>query len=254
VAAIVAIVGACRFATCSDRRRWWWAALGVLAGIVLALTFSRGALLGLVAAGAILLATRSRRAAAAYVVAFAIFALVAVPLLIGARLSVSGGSVGALLENDVGRFDAWIAGIRMILAQPIFGHGFGAFRVLGERFGATDGLATAHNEFIGFWAEAGVVAAGGFAAIVIGIAAAALQRRPDPWALAALGALVVFVVASSFNVQGPFLSVTAPFWLVVAFGIARPGEEGPSPGGPSTDVETTSENPAVQDSGDRLKP
>jgi O-antigen ligase len=233
VAAIVAIVGACRFATCSDRRRWLWAGLGVLAATLLALSFSRGALLGLVVAGAVLIATRSRRIAAAYVGVLAILALVAVPILVGARLSVSGGSVAALLENDAGRVNAWLAGIRMIAAQPIFGHGFAAFPILGVRFGATDGLQTAHNELIGLWADAGIVAAGGFVAIIVGAAGAVLQRRADPWALAALGALVVFVVASSFNVQSPFLAVMAPLWVVVAFGVGRRLDEDglrPEPG------------------------
>jgi len=242
VAAIVAIVGACRFAACSDRRRWLWAALGVLAATVLALSFSRGALLGLAAAGAVLIATRSRRIAAAYVGTLAILALVAVPILVGARLSVSGGSVAALLENDAGRVNAWLAGIRMIAAQPIFGHGFAGFPILGVRFGATDGLQTAHNELIGLWADAGIVAAGGFVAMIAGAGAAALQRRADPWALAALGALVVFVVASSFNVQSPFLAVTAPLWLVVAFGIGR-----------RLDQDDRRAEPAVDGFGDRIR-
>ena len=223
IAAVVAIVGAVQFATCDLRRRWFWAALGVLGVVVLASTFSRGALLGLTAAGAVLIATRSRRLAAVYVGVIVIAAVVAIPMLVGARLSASGGSVTELSENDAGRIDAWLAGVRMIIAQPVFGHGFGAFRVLGERFGATDGLVTAHNEFIGLWAEAGIVAAAGSVAIVIGVVVASLQRRADSWGLTALGVIVVFTIASSFNVQTSFLAVTGPVWLIVAFGIARSG-------------------------------
>jgi hypothetical protein len=38
---------------------------------------------------------------------------------------------------------------------------------------------------------------------------------------ASLGAIVVFGVASSFNVQSPFLAVMGPVWIVSSFGIAR---------------------------------
>jgi O-antigen ligase len=226
VAAVAAVVGAC-LAVMDRRWRALSAASAAISTVVLALTFSRGAVLGLAIAGGAILATRSRRLAAAYAAVLVIAGIVLVPLLIGGRLGASGGSLGALMENDAGRIDAWLAGIRMILADPIFGQGFGAFRVLGEGFGATDGLHTAHNELIDLWAQAGVAAALGFAAIVGGTIAASLTRRRDAWAMAALGAIVVFVVASSFNVQSPFLAVTGPVWAIVAFGIARqvPGTE-----------------------------
>jgi O-antigen ligase len=226
VAAVGAIVGACQFFAWRGGRRWWWGAFAGSAAAALILSFSRGAILGLALAGLVILVGRSRRAAASYVGVLAAGALVLVPLLIGARLLGSGGTLAGLLENDAGRIDAWVAGIRMILAQPIFGHGFGAFSVLGASFGATDGLLTAHNEIIDLWAQAGVVAAGGFVAIGAGIVLAALSRGADPWARAAIGAIVAFVIASSFNVQSPFLAVTAPVWLIAAFGIARPREAG----------------------------
>jgi hypothetical protein len=40
--------------------------------------------------------------------------------------------------------------------------------------------------------------------------------------MAAFGSIVVFIVASSFNVQSMFLAVVGPVWLFVAYGIARP--------------------------------
>lgn len=229
VAAVGAVVGACLALATGGSRRWWWALFGVAAAAALVLTFGRGALLGLTLAGAALMATRSWRATAAYVGVVVIASVVLVPLLLGGRVAGSGGTLGALLENDAGRIDAWIAGIRMILAEPLFGHGFNAFASLGARYGATDGLETAHFELIDLWAQAGIFAAAGFVAIVLGLARAALDRRPDPWALAALGGLVVFVVATSFNVQSPFLAVMAPVWVVASYGVARSASSGATP-------------------------
>jgi O-antigen ligase len=235
VAGVVAIVGACQ-ALFTRNRRWLWAVLMALGAAALIASFSRGALLGLVVAGAVVLALRSRRVAARYVVAVGIVAIVAVPLFVWARLAGSGGSLDMLLANDQGRFDAWLAGVRMILAEPIFGHGFYAFRVLGESFGATDGLQTAHNEFIGLWAESGVVAFAAFIVAAAGIVGCALERRSDPWALVAIGALTLFLVATCFNLQSIYLAVVGPVWLVIAYGIARP--LAPAPVGSSDDRET----------------
>jgi O-antigen ligase len=232
VAAMAAVVAATQLGDGSSTRRALSGAVALLAGIVLLLTFSRGAILGLVAAGAALVAVRSRRAALVYVAVAAVAAVVVVPILVGARLAGSGGTVGGLLENDAGRLDAWLAGIRMIVKEPFLGQGFDAFAILGPPYGATDGLQTAHNELIDLWAQAGVLAAAGFVAIVAGLIRGALDRVPYPWAMATLGAVVVFVVASSFNVQSPFLAVTAPVWIVAGYGIARramPGEQTPNP-------------------------
>jgi len=110
----------------------------------------------------------------------------------------------------------------MIVAEPVFGQGFNAFAVLGPRYGATDGLATAHNELIDLWSSSGAGAAAGYLAIVAGAAAAGFPRRTDPWQLAAAAAVVAFFMASSFNVQSPFIAVTAPTWVVVGYGIGRP--------------------------------
>jgi O-antigen ligase len=221
VAGVMVIVGAC-LALMSSHRRWLPAALAVLSSVVLIISFSRGALLGLALAGGALLAIRSGRVAVVYLLAVLAIALLAVPVLIGARLTGAGGTLEVLLANDQGRFDAWTAGARMIVADPIFGHGFHSFAAIGESFGATDGLQTAHNEFIGLWAESGVLAFAGYLLTIAGIVIAAVERRADPWAMAAFGSIVVFIVASSFNVQSMFLAVVGPVWLFVAYGIARP--------------------------------
>jgi O-antigen ligase len=221
VAGVTVVLGAC-LALMGSHRRWLPAALVALSSVVLIISFSRGALLGLALAGGALLAIRSGRVAVVYVLAVLAIAVLAVPVLVGARLTGSGGTLEALLANDQGRFDAWAAGVRMIVAEPIFGHGFHSFAALGPSFGATDGLQTAHNEFIGLWAESGVLAFAGYLLTIAGVVRGAVERRGDAWAMAALGAIVVFVVASSFNVQSMFLAVVGPVWLVVAYGIARP--------------------------------
>jgi len=221
VAAVAVIVGGLE-ARAGGRWRWAWAAFGTLGLAALTLSYSRGALLGLLVAGGAILALRSRRAALIYAGVAIVAAVIAVPILVGARLAGSGGTLDILLSNDLGRFDAWLAGLRMIVAEPLFGHGYHSFATAGAAFGATDELATAHNEAIGLWAENGIVAFAGYVLLVVGCALAALERRGDAWAVAALGALIVFFVASSFNIQLMFLAVAGPVWLVVAYGIARP--------------------------------
>jgi O-antigen ligase len=222
VAAVAAILGASLAWGGRGAGRWGAVACAGLGVAAVLLSYSRGALLGLVLAGGALVAARSRRAAFGYIVVAGVAAVVLVPLLLASRLAGSGGTLGALFENDIGRFDAWLAGIRMIIARPIFGQGFNAFQVLGASYGATDGLQTAHFEFIDLWAQAGIAAAAGYAAIVVGTVRGALDRVADPWAMASLGAIVVFGVASSFNVQSPFLAVMGPVWIVSSFGIGRP--------------------------------
>ncbi len=221
VAAIMVVVGACQMLM-TDRWRWLWAALTVLSSVALLASFSRGALLGLALAVGALVAIRSRRVAAIYFVVVVIIAIVVVPLYVGARVAGSGGTLEILLENDRGRIDAWLAGIRMILDEPIFGHGFHSFRALGEGYGATDGLLTAHNEFIGLWAESGIAAIAAYVAIIAGVVGSAIRRKSESWAIVALGAITLFAVAGLFVDTLNFLGVTGVLWLVVAYGIARP--------------------------------
>ncbi len=221
VAGVLGIVGVCQALT-SDRWRWLWVAVTVLSTIVLIASFSRSALLGIAVAGAAVLVTRSRRLAARYVVAVTVAAVLVVPIFVGARLAGQSGTLEILLGNDQGRFDAWLAGIRMILVEPISGHGFHSFRMLGESYGATDGLRTAHNELIGLWAESGIVALLALLVTAGGIVATAVERRGDPWAMASIAVLTLFLVATSFNIQSKQLAVMGPVWLAIAYGIARP--------------------------------
>ena len=65
-----------------------WVALGLLALIALVPRLHRGALFGLVLAGGAVLALRSRRVALAYGIAVGALAILAVPILVGARLAV----------------------------------------------------------------------------------------------------------------------------------------------------------------------
>jgi O-antigen ligase len=227
VAAIMVVVGACQMLM-TDKWRWAWAGLTVLSSVAVLASFSRGALLGLALAVGALIAIRSRRIAVIYVVAVVVIAIVVVPLYVGARVAGSGGTLEILLENDRGRIDAWLAGIRMILEEPIFGHGFHSFRALGERYGASDGLLTAHNEFIGLWAESGVAAIAAYLAVIAGVVGCAIARKTDSWAIVALGAITLFAVAGFFVDTLNFLGVTGVLWLVVAYGIARPLAAAPS--------------------------
>jgi O-antigen ligase len=221
VAAVAAVVAG---ALVWERRGWWRFALGlgaIAATVAVFASFSRGALLGLLIGAVALVARRSPRlaVAAAVIGAGAVFALT--PIFMDARLETAGAPPGLSAEqaaNDAGRVEAWLAGLRMGAAQPVTGQGYGAFAVLGSGYGGPANLFTAHNEMIALFAEVGLPGAVSFG----GLIAACLwsfRRRSVAHDLG-LAAVLVFVTASSFNVQSVYPQVTTPIWALVAWGLA----------------------------------
>jgi O-antigen ligase len=103
-------------------------------------------------------------------------------------------------------------------AQPITGHGYGAFAALGDDYGGPGNLRTAHNETIALFAEVGLPGVVSFVGL-IGASLWALRRRSVAHDLG-LAALLVFVTASSFNIQSVYPQVTTLVWAMVALGLA----------------------------------
>ena len=105
------------------------------------LTHSRGALVGL--AVMLFMAARQRWGTIRAVIA------AAVPVALGILLQFSGGrSFSIQDQSNVGRLDAWSAGLGMFRQQPFFGVGYNMFTDHNE--------LTAHNSFVLCFAELGL--------------------------------------------------------------------------------------------------
>lgn len=207
-----------------EQRGRWGILLGLAAAgalVTVIASFSRGALLGLVLAGIVLIARRSLRLGAATVLLVAVAAAVATPVFMDARLGsppVSSGRPAEQAANDDDRLSAWKAGVRMGLARPLTGFGYGSFAVVGDDYGGPETLRTAHNETIALFAESGLPGALSFVGLMV-VGAWSMRRRG--WVQdIGLAALIVFAVASSFNVQSVYPQVTVVVWSLIAAGLA----------------------------------
>jgi O-antigen ligase len=217
-----------------ERRDGWRLALGLAAAvatITVSASFSRGALLGLFVAANVLIARRSLRLAVVASVLGAVLIFFVTPAFMNVRLGTPAATSGLpaeQAENDAGRIDAWLAGLRMGVAQPITGQGYGAFRPLSVRYGGPANLDTAHNEAIALFAEVGLPGVLSFAGLVASCCWA-MRRRTLANDLG-LAAVLVFVTASSFNIQSVYPQITTLVWAMVAWGLAlgsvAPGAEG----------------------------
>jgi O-antigen ligase len=105
------------------------------------LTFSRGAIFGLLAVAYVLVSRRMRGLPSFLLMGGLLFALVVFQFGGGRGISTSDASAG-------GRLMAWGVGLGLIKQAPLFGVGFGQFRYI---FGSQ----TAHNSWILCFAELG---------------------------------------------------------------------------------------------------
>jgi len=226
VAAMAAVAMA---AVAWDRRGWFQvilaAAASLSAGTVL-VSYSRGALVGLAVAAFLLVARRSLRLALGLAVVVVVMVVLVGPAFMDSRLG--GNPPPARSDeqaaNDAGRWDAWLAGLRMAYEAPLTGQGYGSFAALSTDFGGPSDLATAHNETIGLLAGAGLPAGISYLGL-IGACVWTFRRRSTVHEVG-LAAVVAFAVATSFNIQSVYPQVTVPLWTMVAVGLAL-GATGP---------------------------
>ena len=174
----------------------------------LAFTYSRSAWLALAMALA-LLAWRWRRWAGLIAVA-AVGLAAAVAIVAGLVREVPAAA-------DQARLDAWIASVRMWLADPLLGQGFRTFEWLHTAYGSPL-LDAPHNEWLRFFAEEGVLV--GVAGLAFAVLTPLVILRGHGWlqAGAAAAAAAVFVMAVFNN---PFLyeQVTVPVFLLIGTGL-----------------------------------
>ena len=156
-------------------------------GIALAMTLSRGPLLG-AAVGAIVavgVGFRRRRAALAIVLGLALAVTVFGALNPGARL-VKDGVLGSRTASA--RLHTWGTTLDLTRSRPMTGHGLGSYPLLGVAYhddvwGAEHQL-NAHNAFLNAAAETGVIGCGTLILfLVLGIRRVVRSIRSASWPL-----------------------------------------------------------------------
>jgi len=163
-------------------------ALALMAGI--GMSWSRGGWLGLAAGLVVVIGLRNRRAATLTIIALLVLALVVVlvgtgwlPNIISARLNDLGNYFVAPDPSRVEITDAnfsvlerlahWQIGLRMFDDHPWLGVGIGNYAVAYTQYALPhwyEALGHAHNVYINFLAETGVLGTGAFAVFWLGAA------------------------------------------------------------------------------------
>lgn len=179
-----------------------------------------------------------RRRRAALGLCSSVLALALLLLLFYEGDNQSLREASALLHGEAdaafgsGRFAIWKALLPLIAARPLFGGGAGTLHLRGiepfywYREGETVEVAitSAHNEYLGIWADQGLFALLFFLALLL----FALHRcwakaERDRFALSA-AALLCYGVMAFFSVASPITSIY--LWLLLAI-IARRGKHIP---------------------------
>jgi O-antigen ligase len=203
---MAALVAAALAITSRGPRRIAWTAAVITITAALWLTSSRVAILaGMLAAGAVFLATelargRARAKRAAAVAAAGVLLLAAIAVALPHR----GNQKSPLLATDV-RFGLIQTGARMIASYPAFGIGLAQFYQRSGEFSSPDLIAkfpvavheNAHNNFVQVAAELGVGGGLLFAwliAAALAIAGRHAVTTRDPFLVLTLAALGAFVL------------------------------------------------------------
>ncbi len=245
---LIAVLG---YLVVTEKRvaRWVAAVLGVAAGVMLLLTYTRGSWFGLVLATAlVVLAVAPRRA----------WIVLAAPVLIAALSPTVQDRIVALitLEGSAGfRLRLWRVAGAAILAAPLSGSGIGTFYdAFTEAVRRDPSLAVgfefygAHNSYFTLLAETGVFGGIAFTALVLALLRVAVRPLLDetlPMGVRLqVGALAVGLGAFALNAltsnsfQHPQAAVY--FWLLAGVLIAvaadAPGTriDAPAAGGSPT--------------------
>jgi O-antigen ligase len=201
------------------------AVLGLIAviGLADALTFSRGAAVGLGCALAWVLVTHRHQLRAALVpLTIVAVAVGVVGLTQQARLSTAFTVKSAAAASNVThRFDAWRSALEIIVAHPLIGVGPGNFQyftaVVDDRPPTSADPTVVHNTYLDVGAEIGLPALGLLLAYVLTTFKRlrfAIRRRLGPPSLAiAVTAAMIVAVAAAFTLSEQYY---APLWMMGA--------------------------------------
>jgi O-antigen ligase len=202
--------------------------------VAMYVTYSRAALLSLFGL-AVVIAWRLHRRLGLAVFAVGIVAgILLLPTYL--QLRSQAGSAGAshpgslLVATDVQRITGWQAAAAMWRDEPLVGHGFLSYKLLGDRYGDPV-LSSPHNEWLRLFAEEGTV--GG----LLGLAFVATTLS---WLSHGRGALVAGILAgtigyfmmASFNNPFLFIQVSAVVYPLIGYALVHAKRQArPGPGG-----------------------
>jgi O-antigen ligase len=150
--------------------------------------------------------------------------LALLPSYMALRIEAAGSAPApgqVLLGSDRDRLEAWAASIRMFLDQPLFGHGYRAYREVSKAFGGIN-LNAPHNEWLRLFAEHGLVV--GLAGLAfVAATVVSLARVPGWLGAGIIGAFVSFALAACFNNPFLFNQVTIPAAVIAGIGVGLAG-------------------------------
>ena len=222
------------------RRTWPWDLALLLLVMAVAGTLSRGAILGLLVMIVVALLAGMIR----------LRAVVALGVLIGTALSLTAALFPQLVQvslqqkeyiadqNVSQRFQLWEAAGRMTQENPLLGLGPGSFSLYSRDYMRTvpidplHNLDVAHNTYLEFSSELGLLGLASFLAVLGAAYAGAWsrwRRSRDPIAGAVSVALAGSAAASIFLTEQYFL----PLWLLFALGAALAARRDPEEAEPT---------------------
>lgn len=196
-------------------RTWWARGLAAVAAALILhttlLTFSRGALIGLIAVAAVAFVMMPKRPK--YLGAVLLAVLLAVRLTgpeLAKRYSSAFVSAGERDSSSESRLDLWRDCLTVIEAQPVFGVGPANWRVVASSFGWSEGKS-AHSVWMETAAEEGVPGAlalllfFGFSAVRLWPIARSRLTEANRYQVAVASGVILSV--AGFATAGQFVSV-----------------------------------------------
>lgn len=215
--------------------RLFWAGACVVHLVGIAVTFSRGAWIGLAAGVIVLLLVAYRRYLLALVTA-AVVGWFAAPATFVQRLRFAFSSAYITKSSEAGRLYVWRMALRFINDHPWFGLGLGTF-------GGTSAVTFGYSRlwvdsfYLQLGAEGGLLLLGFFLWILLRVAKGLVKGRTvtrDPYlrALTAgvLGAFVAVCVANATASVWETLTVGVGFWFLTGLATSAALHEGEKPG------------------------
>jgi probable O-glycosylation ligase (exosortase A-associated) len=196
--------------------RWWrWGFLALIAILIHAvlLTYSRGAMLSLIAVVPLLYLRTRRRSQVAL---FGLLLAVLLPVLAGKQIR---DRFFTIAENDVdasaqSRRDSWTAALKMARDNPIFGVGLRNANLFSHAYGADLQGRTIHSQYFQIAADNGFVGLGLYLAILASfwinlrrVRRATVDRNDPEGRLAYLAASSAECSLAAFAVGAVFLTL-----------------------------------------------
>jgi O-antigen ligase len=206
-------------------RRRLWLVTGLLLGLELFLTSSRGGFLGLLVAGMVFVYRRRGPMGAVAVMAVLLLGLIIVPTDLGSRLwtmfETEQAAPAGLEASNKAHVALFFAALRMIGDNPIFGVGPLNFKSLSTLYTGLEQGNIAHNSFLEVAAEFGLPVFVIFVLLLLSVfrllnratdlGASAEGRRLAGWAEGLRSGLTGFLVAGCF-ISAQYEKM---LWLVV---------------------------------------